>query len=85
MAATDGIILQKPKVLILVGVSTLGGVSTGEMNFGSIAVIFATSDKYAVGQNVAYSTIGQELIIISRYTYARVDEDNILYAETALP
>lgn len=85
MAVTDGIILQYPDVIILVGTSTLGGVSTGEINFGSIAKIYATSDKYAAGQNVSYTTFGQRLIIISRYTYAIVKEENILYAETALP
>lgn len=85
MAVTDGIILQYPDVIILVGASTLGGVSTGEINFGVIAKIYDTSDKYAASQNVCYRTEGQRLVIISRYTYAIVNEENILYSETPLP
>ncbi len=84
MAATDGITTEKPTVIILVGSSILGGVSTGQINYGTIAVIFSTSDLYTVGQNVCYDTTGQRLVIISRYTYATIDEIKILYAETAL-
>lgn len=80
---TDGISTQSPTVLILVGASILGGVSTGEINFGTIAVIYATSDKYSVGQNVCYDTTGQRLVNISRYQYATIKEENILYIETA--
>jgi hypothetical protein len=83
-APTDGISTQRPEVLILVGASLLGGVSTGEINFGTIAVIFATSDKYSVGQSVCYSTEGQRLVNISRYQYATIPEGNILYTETAV-
>lgn len=85
MALTDYLVLHRPDVVILPGNSIIGGVSTGEINFGSIVNIFATSDKYSVGQNVAYRTDGQRLINLSRYQYAVIDEDKILYAETALP
>lgn len=81
MADTDYIILPKPSVIILPGNSLWNGVSTGEINFGSIVNIYGTSDKYAVGDNVAYITEGQKLINISRYQYAVIDEKNILYAE----
>lgn len=85
MADTDYIILPKPSVIILPGNSSLGAVSTGEINFGSIVNIYGTSDKYAVLDNVAYLTAGQILINISRYQYAIIDEKNILYAEEILP
>lgn len=80
---TDGMASKSPTVIILVGASLLGGVSTGQVNFGTIAVISPLSDNYSVGQSVAYSTDNQKLVNISGRQYATIDEANILYTETA--
>ncbi len=80
MALTDNT-LQKPMVVILPGDSITGEVSTGEINFGSIVNIYETSDRYAISDNVAYMTEGQRLVNVSRYQYAVIKEENILYKE----
>jgi len=84
---TPDLILPRPYVLINAGQgSVLGGTSSGSgLNFGTIALIFETSDMYAIGDNVTYNTQGQSLITYDDVEYALVEENKILNREIPPP
>lgn len=81
MALIDSLILPKPLVMISQGTSQFSAVPESGINFGQIVKIYETADRYAVGEIVAYSPIGQKIVGYSLYKYALIDEANILYSE----
>ncbi len=83
---TPNIILPKPYALILEGPSTLDGSAAGSnINFGTIELIYETSDMYVAGDTVMYISEGQTLVSYSGVTYALITEDKILNKEVVAP
>ena len=84
MAIIDNLILPNGYYFILNGVSIQTGYNAGgngSLVFGSIAKIYETSDKFTVGENVAYNPQGAQVVGYSNYQYALVEESKILYSE----
>jgi hypothetical protein len=84
MAIIDNLALPQGYYFILNGASIQTGYNVGgngSLVFGSIAKIYATSDKFSVGQNVAYNPEGSQVVGYSNYQYALVEESKILYSE----
>ena len=80
--ATPNLVMQKPYALIEVGASQLSGVPSGTgLNFGTIALIYQTSDNYEIGDDVSYNPAGQTLIAYDNVEYAMVREEFILNKE----
>ena len=85
MPAPD-VVLPKPYVLVSEAASTLEGSAAGSnINFGTIDLIYETSDRFVVGDTVMYISEGQTLVSYSGVTYALITEDKILNKEVVAP
>lgn len=83
---TPDLTLQPTYVLISSSASVLGGQADGStLNFGTIELIYETSDTFIVGDLVMYDTSKQILVIYDGVQYALIKEEFILYKENPAP
>ena len=85
MALSDDIVLKEGQIVVTQTSSSVVGidVQNSPFQFGIVAVIYAFSDLYIVGDNVFYNIEDAVQFVYSDQVYYLTTEDKILFKETA--